>query len=742
MAEARQEDNVLLRTPHPSRKRVAPGDPTVLADQASMLVCPQCGSVYTRELDFCGLDGERLVESDEDPLIGRAIDRYRVVASVGAGGMARVYKAEHVYLEQHFALKVLHGEIASDRDLARRFHREAKALGRIKHENIVTVADFGATREGLLFMVMEYLDGPTLSSVLKAQRGLRPPRAATITHQLAAGLAAAHGEGYVHRDLKPGNVVLVDKQGAETAKILDFGLVRIVEREVEPTRLTQHGMFFGTPAYMAPEQITGEEAGPPADLYALGVLLYYMITGSLPFEGDVKALAHHHLHTPPPRPENAFGGLTDLALDLLAKSPADRPTSARAVAERLTGLSLLPARDPRPATPRPQLSKIDANVCLSTPVIAEERSLIEETEGEDPREISRSIREAIGIRAYLGGWVPVVVFVLFAAVISLWLLSERRVAEPRSPPSRSETPPPESSPSTAGPKATSSSRSPPAAKRQAPPKPRRQAKPVTPAKPPSGPSPPDIASTAAPTGPPPPAKPPAAPSVPELASPETPSAVVLKEPPPAADTATPLSGPPTPPTPATESRAAELATIDTIIERITPTEPIIFDKSFKELDLAIGWALFQRGLAWEDLAAAAPEAAGRWSDWSQTSEEPPVVERSDTYRALENAVENIAIDAPLLQVKLARIRHGLEAAESPKTSARVWMLRDRYRRLRRDVGRLPMPRSPLELAAELTVLESDVKVLEAEVRRRTAARPPPPLAVPQPLLDPKNQPGD
>src|SRR5688500_3107620 len=120
-----------------------------------MLACPRCGSSYGKEQEFCGIDGERLVERPQDPLIDRTIDRYRITALIGEGGMARVYRARHVYLDQDFAIKVLYGDIASDRNLARRFQREAQAASRIRHPNVVSIFDFGATPDGLIFMAME-----------------------------------------------------------------------------------------------------------------------------------------------------------------------------------------------------------------------------------------------------------------------------------------------------------------------------------------------------------------------------------------------------------------------------------------------------------------------------------------------------------------------------------------------------------------------------------------------------------
>lgn len=178
-----------------------------------------------------------------------------------------------------------------------------------------------------------------------------------------------------------------------------------------------------------------------------------------------------------------------------------------------------------------------------------------------------------------------------------------------------------------------------------------------------------------------------------------------------------------------------MRTIETVVEALEPAEPILFNKSFRDLDLAIGWALSRRGLAWEDLTSVEPTAARRWMSWYEATEEPPTLDLSETFQTLESAVGEIEIDSRLLQVKLSRIRHGIESAEGVDSSARLSILRDRYRALRRDVGLLPMPRSPNELAAELTLLESDVKVVEAEVRRHRQRQPGAPLEIPKPLLE-------
>ncbi len=295
-------------------------------------------------LGRCGLDGEPLVESDQDPLIGRAVDRYLIQEQLGSGAMARVYRAKHQFLDSEFALKILLGQIAVDRNLAERFRREAQAVSRIKHPNVVAVTDFGVTKEGVTFLAMELLRGRTLAAALKQDGPMSPARAADLTKQIARGLGAAQKLGFVHRDLKPGNVMLVEEQreisldgnvpaGApppqtfgfkQTAKVLDFGLVRLDDKD-DVQRLTRTGQVFGTPAYMAPEQIEGgDNVGPAADLYALGVILYEMLTGAPPFTGGLHLVLSMHMNEPPkPIPEH--GKLGELALRLLSKKPHQRP---------------------------------------------------------------------------------------------------------------------------------------------------------------------------------------------------------------------------------------------------------------------------------------------------------------------------------------------------------------------------------------------------------------------------------
>ena len=290
-----------------------------------MLVCPRCSALFVRDVVCCGLDGERLVEVDRDPLVGRHLDRYLIREVLGDGGMARVYRAEHVHLGQPVALKILHGDMASDRRFAERFRREARSAAQIRHPHVVEVKDFGITEAGLNYMAMELLEGTTLSELLQQQRRPDLSMIAEVIRQAALGLSAAHGLGFVHRDLKPRNLILVREAGALRLKILDFGLVRLLEST--DTRLTVHGQVFGTPAYMAPEQIVDGPIDARTDLYALGVILYELLAGRRPFAGDMGELLDKQVRAWPPELDDR-SGLGALALAMMSKSPAGRPSSA------------------------------------------------------------------------------------------------------------------------------------------------------------------------------------------------------------------------------------------------------------------------------------------------------------------------------------------------------------------------------------------------------------------------------
>jgi eukaryotic-like serine/threonine-protein kinase len=242
----------------------------------------------------------RNVTKPQDPMLGRVVaGRYRLEARAGEGGMGVVYRARHVLIDRVVALKLIRPDLRGETHLRAWMLREARAANRVDHAHIIDIHDIGETEEGELYLVMEYLVGVSLSSEL-AKGPMPLARAVDILEQMCAALARAHDLGVVHRDLKSDNILLSTRGGRKDfVKILDFGLAHLA---MDP-RLAPKGAVFGTPEYMSPEQARGEEAGPPSDLYALGVLFFEMLTGQLPFRSnDRDTLLEMQRSAPPPKP--------------------------------------------------------------------------------------------------------------------------------------------------------------------------------------------------------------------------------------------------------------------------------------------------------------------------------------------------------------------------------------------------------------------------------------------------------
>lgn len=285
------------------------------------------------------MDGAPL-EDAPDPLVGRTIaGRYLICELIGTGGMGAVYRGRHQLVGRDVALKFLSPRYASDPAARERFLREARAANRIDHEHIIDITDFGETNDKLVFLVMEYLEGETLSRVIE-KGPLEPRRALTIAWQLATALARAHELDVIHRDIKPDNIFLLQRRGGDFVKLLDFGLAKVIGEH----RLTATGKVFGTPEYLAPEQARGDPLTGHADQYALGCVIYEMLTGELPFDGPSPDVVIKHLHAQPPPPSSRHPGLPlareidELVLRMLAKSPSARFTDAYHLADELRGL--------------------------------------------------------------------------------------------------------------------------------------------------------------------------------------------------------------------------------------------------------------------------------------------------------------------------------------------------------------------------------------------------------------------
>lgn len=293
--------------------------------------CPRCG---------LPLDSPR--SDPRDPFIGKVLrDTYVIQERVGGGGMGTVYRASHLKLGAPVAVKILKRSLRVDATLVQRFYREARAASHLRHPNVISVTDFGETDGGTLFMVMEYVHGRNLADILAAEGPQSPRRIVHVGAQVLSALAEAHAAQILHRDVKPANLMLESHRDAlDLVKVLDFGIARIRNPGDDLGAHTQIGLVFGTLGYMSPEQLAGEELDERSDLYSVGVVLFQMLTGALPFaiQGPVEML-HRQLAGPPvpsrggaPLP---VGDLEALVLRALAPHRDDRPGSAEEMRQGL-----------------------------------------------------------------------------------------------------------------------------------------------------------------------------------------------------------------------------------------------------------------------------------------------------------------------------------------------------------------------------------------------------------------------
>ncbi len=304
-----------------------------------MKTCPVCGGRHPDDVLFCPQDGSAL-RSDGAELLGGVIaERYKIVEKIGEGGMGTVYLGVHVKMGRKSAIKIMSRAMARDPDAVARFNREAANAARISHPNVCAIYDFGDTRDGIIYLAMEFVEGQPLSALLRPNRGLPPNRATAILEQTAAALEAAHELGIVHRDLKPDNIMLArTRDGDEVVKVVDFGIAKAAGGE-EGQDVTRTGFVVGTPEYMSPEQLTGGALDGRSDIYALGIVLFRMLTGTLPFqaasprEAMVKRLIDPPLSLGEAAPGRPFPPGLQRALDrALSHAPDDRYASAGAFA--------------------------------------------------------------------------------------------------------------------------------------------------------------------------------------------------------------------------------------------------------------------------------------------------------------------------------------------------------------------------------------------------------------------------
>jgi serine/threonine protein kinase len=275
-------------------------------------------------------------------------DRWRILSNLGQGGMGEVFLAEHLQLGRKEALKILMPSLAVDPQFVSRFRREARAVNRLRHPNIIAIHDFGQLPDQRFFLSMEYADGESVHRILKREQVLEVPRALHFLGQLAYAVHHAHSRGVVHRDLKPGNLIAVGDD--ETLKVLDFGIAKIVASDhAESVALSSTNIVYGTPKYMSPERARGIGNDPRTDLYAIGCIAYELITGSAPFNGAPNDVIRAHLTIDAPPPSTARPGigippeLDAIILRCLAKQPDDRVQTAAELYAALTKVPGYPA---------------------------------------------------------------------------------------------------------------------------------------------------------------------------------------------------------------------------------------------------------------------------------------------------------------------------------------------------------------------------------------------------------------
>ena len=317
-----------------------------------MKVCPSCGKNYDGDVSFCPEEGARLIDMTptqelEPDFIGSTIfGDYFIEKQLGQGGMGAVYLAKNRAIDHSIAIKVLQPENVAQEETILRFSREAKAISRLTHPNSIRVFVFGRDNDGKrVYLAMEYVDGKLLRDAIHQEQRLSELRAINIQRQALHALAEAHDFGIVHRDLKPDNIMLSSFRGvSDFVKILDFGIAKIQEREgEEQKKLTQAGTVYGTPEYLSPEQAKGKDIDHRSDLYAMGIILYEMVTGSVPFSGNTSlAILTGHVYQEPTHPQSLrpdlSQGMSEIILKALKKNANERYQTAMEFLEDLEKL--------------------------------------------------------------------------------------------------------------------------------------------------------------------------------------------------------------------------------------------------------------------------------------------------------------------------------------------------------------------------------------------------------------------
>lgn len=317
-----------------------------------------CSREFAGSGGVCPHDGNMLVPLPQDPYVGRRIaDKYQVLSVLGTGGMGVVYLARHETMQTNVAIKMLRAQFAGDQTSVKRFTQEARAAGRLHHQNVITTYDHGFTPQGQPYIVMDCLQGKSLADEIKKLKGLPVDRVLHIFMQACDALDHAHKQGVIHRDLKPGNIMLINYEDDDDfVKVVDFGVAKIMpmnDQNIEAQTLTQAGEVCGSPVYMSPEQCVGQPLDRRADIYSMGIVLFEALTGRLPLIGkNMVETMHKHLNEAPPtfqqvRPDLYIPERVEAVVrKALSKKPEERHQTMAALRQDLNFCVPRPGQNP------------------------------------------------------------------------------------------------------------------------------------------------------------------------------------------------------------------------------------------------------------------------------------------------------------------------------------------------------------------------------------------------------------